>query len=567
MPDLVIGARRSAFPRPWRAAGIALALIGMALIVAWFIYRKSVAYEVPDGQVTGEVVGTQEAPGAPPLLTFGGSSLEWQGGIAVLRSTGESHVIGAAHGRLLGPLVAPVIHAAKPSIEATVVDEGLTGGLTHDMRLAWRWRFVDDGLTDNDRGMIAGMTRGAAASGASLAYDDVLRSQAILDVGVPSRRSGEIGRFTMAHSLTVMGQQAQAPARVWVGRSFSLTGLDDGGDAALPVVQIAHPTGRIAWASVGWPGQVGSVTGVNAEGIAVMVDPTRTGDVTPTRSARPIALLARSVLEHAKTLDDAVKTIEQTPTLGAALIVIVDGSSGKWVVVERTPSKAIVERNPKLAAFGDVLTTNALASDPENDRSRRMLPTIARVERAARLVKNPLPDVAAMAAVLRDQRGTDDVPRPAGHRGVIDDGRASHVVILDPTSLELWVADPKAAGRMRAFDLRHELRGEGDRAMPPADIAADPASEPDRVANLAAARAELRIAREELARGHHQSAAEACARARARAPGLPEALQVEGEIAQVRGDLAHAKKAFQQWLDGGADDPAGEERARALLDR
>jgi tetratricopeptide (TPR) repeat protein len=140
-------------------------------------------------------------------------------------------------------------------------------------------------------------------------------------------------------------------------------------------------------------------------------------------------------------------------------------------------------------------------------------------------------------------------------------------VILDPASLELWVADPSAAGRMRAFDLRHELRGEGDRAMPPADIAADPASEPDRVSSLAAARAELRIAREELAAGHHQRAAEACARARARAPGLPEALEVEGAIAQARGDVAHAKKAFQQWLDGGADDPAGEERARALLNR
>ena len=92
--------------------------------------------------------------------------------------------------------------------------------------------------------------------------------------------------------------------------------------------------------------------------------------------------------------------------------------------------------------------------DPENDRNRRMLPTIERVDRAAKLVKNPLADVTAMAAVLRDQRGTDDVQRPPGHRGVIDDGRAAHVVILDPTSLELWVGDPKSAGRMRAFDLR-----------------------------------------------------------------------------------------------------------------
>src|SRR5262245_45316986 len=105
MPDLVIGGRRSAFPRPWRAAGIALALLGVVLVVAWFIYRRSVAYEVPGGDVHGEIVSTQVAPGAPPLLTYNSSSLEWLGGIAVLRSQGDSHAIGTAHGRLLAPFL------------------------------------------------------------------------------------------------------------------------------------------------------------------------------------------------------------------------------------------------------------------------------------------------------------------------------------------------------------------------------------------------------------------------------------------------------------------------------
>lgn len=567
MPDLVIGGRRTAFPRPWRAAGIMMALVGAFLVVAWFIYRRSVAYEVPDGDVSGEIVGTQSAPGAPPILSFNGSSLEWNGGLAVLRVQGDSHAVGAAHGRLLAPYLAAVMQAARPSISGTVSDEGWLGGLTHNMRLAWRWRFIDDGLADSDRRWIAGMTRGAEASGVELDFDDVLRSEAVLDVGAPARGSGETDRHSLAHSLTVLGQQAQAPARVWIGRTFSLSGLADGGDAAIPVVQIAKPTGRIAWASVGWPGQAGVVTGINAQGIAVMVDPARTADVRPTRTARPVPLLARMVLEQSKTLDEAIKLIELTPTLGAALFVIVDGTTGKWVIVERTPSKAIVERKPKSTAFGDVLTTNALASDPENDRARRVLPTMARVERAARLVRAPLADVNAMAAILRDQRGVDDAPRPAGHRGVIDDGRARHVVILDPASFELWVADPQANGRMRAFDLRHELRGEGDRPVPSADIDADQANDPDRIAMLVAARVELRKAREALARGDQRRASEACARARARAPNLPEAIELEAMIAQARGDDARAKKLYQQWLDTGADDPANEERARAYANR
>ncbi|HEX3763388.1 MAG TPA: carcinine hydrolase/isopenicillin-N N-acyltransferase family protein, partial [Kofleriaceae bacterium] len=440
--------------------------------------------------------------------------------------------------------------------------------LTHGVRLAWRWRLIDDGLVDPDRRMVAGLTRGAAASGVALRYDQLLRDQALLDVGAPSPRSDQADQHAIAHGLVLIGPQAQTPARVWIGRALALPGLDDGGDSAVPVVTIARPEGRIAWAGVGWPGELGVVTGINAEGIAVLVDPARTVDVRVTRAARPIALVARTVLEQARTLDDAIKLIEASPPLGSAVIAVVDGASGKWVQIERTPSRAIVERSPRSPALGDVLTTNALSGDPENDRARRMLPGQGRVERAAKLLRAPLTDAAAMAAILRDRRAPDDALRPPGHRGAIDDGRAVQTVIIDPSSLSLWVADPSAAGRMRALDLRYELRHEGDRAAPPADVAAPSVESAEASdAMLATARAELRTARAALAAGDRLAAAEACARARARAPNLPEAIELDAIVAQARGDTARAHAAFQAWLDGGPDDPRGEERARAALVR
>jgi hypothetical protein len=168
MPDLVIGARKTNFPRPWRAGLIAIAMVGVALVVAWFIYRRSVAYEFPGGVTQGEITESQVAPGARPLLAYNGSTLEWMGGLAVLRASGDAHAIGAAHGRLLAPLLPPMIAAVKPSIEATITDDGWLGHTTHNMRLAWRWRFVDDGLGESDLRMVAGMTRGAEASGVAV---------------------------------------------------------------------------------------------------------------------------------------------------------------------------------------------------------------------------------------------------------------------------------------------------------------------------------------------------------------------------------------------------------------
>lgn len=542
-------------------------MLGVVLVVAWFIYRRTVTYEAPSGSVSGAVTAVQSGPGAPPALMYGGSSLTWTGGIAVLRVTGDPHTIGAAHGRLLAPHLAAAVRATAPSIEGTVSHGGMIGDLTHGIRLAWRWRFVDDGLIDYDRRMVSGVVRGAEASGVALSFEQLIRAQAVLDVGAPSPRTAEAEQKNLALSLTVIAPQAAAPARVWVGRTFSLPGLDDGGDFALPVVTIARPEGRVAWAGVGWPGEIGVVSGINANGIAVFVEPARTSDVRATRVARPVALLARTVLEQAKTLDEAIKLFETTPTLGTAVIAVVDGASGTWVQVERTPSKAIVERSPKAPAIGNVLTTNALSDDPDNDRARRFLPVMQRVERATRLVRTPLPDASAMAAILRDQRSLDDVVRPAGHRGMIDDGRAVHTLVLDPASMELWVGDPSANDRMRAFDLRYELRREGDRASPPADLLADPAADPARRATLTAARADLREARALRDLGELERAAEVCARARARAPGLPEALELEGMLALARGDTAHAREALQAWIDGGSDNSKSEERARSLLAR
>lgn len=566
MPDLVIGGRRAGVARPWRAAVIVIAMIAVAVVVAWFIYRRTVVYEVPPGEVHGEITWSPPAAGTAPSVAFGRASLSWLGGIAVLRAAGDPHEIGASHGRLLAPWLRPFAAAAAPSIAGTVSEEGMLGGLTHGMRLAWRWRFIDDGVTEPDRRLVAGLARGATASGVALSYDQLLRDQALLDVGAPSPRSDHAEQRAIAHGLILIGPQAQMPSRVWIGRAVELPGLDDGGDSAIPVVTLARPEGRIAWAGVGWPGALGVVTGINAEGIAVLVDPARTIDVRVTRTARPLGLLARGVLEQARTLDEAVKLIESTPTLGSAVIAVVDGTSGKWVQIERTPSKAIVERSPRSPALGDVLTTNALSGDPENDRARRMLPTPSRVERAAKLLRAPLGDPAMMAAILRDRRAPDDALRPPGHRGAIADGRAVHSVVLDPASLSLWVADPRASGRMRALDLRHELRDEGDRPAPAADIPAE--IDTDVPADvLAAARAELRAARTALAAGDRLRAAEACARARARAPTLPEAIELDAIIAQARGDLTRARAAFQTWLDGGPDDPRGEERARAALAR
>lgn len=551
-----------------RAIGFLIALLVVAFIVAWFIYRRSVQYDEPSGTAPDdrvELVRDQASGG--DRVHYGDATLAFVGDLRVLRAAGDAHTLGAAHGRLIADSLPGALASLAPNLDAAVGEGGWLSG-THRMRVSWRYRFIDDGLPEDQRRVVAGITRGAARGGAELDFQDLIRDQVALDVAVPAPWSSETRTHVIARSLTFVAPQLTA-GRVWIGRSLSLPGASDGGDAlaAAPVISFMKPTGRTAWAGVGWPGQAGVLTGINATGLVVLVDPARAGDVRATRTARPIALLARAILEQCATIDEAIKLADQTPTLGAAAFVVVDGKTGRWALLERTPAKLVVTRDPPVSAVGDLLTAPPFADDLENDRGRRALPTVDRVARAARLTKAPLADVGAVAAVLRDRRGKDDAPLPDGHRAAIADASAVQTVILDPSAMTLWVADGDASGRFHAFDLRHELRGDGDRPAPPADVPEEPEPAAAQARAIRLARADLRRARQAWLDDDLDRAGELCGRARARVPTLPEALQLTGELDRARNDLAGARASFGRWLDNGADDPGAAEEIKAQLGR
>ena len=168
-------------PRPWRAGAIALGLLGVALLVAWFIYRRSVTYDLPRPARSQRRARHRAAAtiGAPPeLVTYG--SIVARGGSAGSRCcalTGDAHADRRHRARPAARAadLAAVVHAAAGAVD--LGDRGRRRPARRhdpqDARLAWRWRFVDDGMVEADRRMAAGLTRGAAASGVDLsAYDD-----------------------------------------------------------------------------------------------------------------------------------------------------------------------------------------------------------------------------------------------------------------------------------------------------------------------------------------------------------------------------------------------------------
>jgi hypothetical protein len=607
--ELVIGSRRPKQQRRLRSLAIAAGLALLASLVCYFIYRRVVSYPEPTAELPSVAVSAGPAPhGAGEWALFWGRecSLSHLGQLAVLRAVGKPHTLGACHGRLLGRAVTDATAPLSAVIRAAIPDEGLFGETRRGPRLRWRLRLLDDGTPPARIEEVAGVVHGVARGGPAQAppFETLVRVQAAFDVGAPSGPSpgAEYGSIARSLSFVMTGAGAPAskptptatpptakpgagaptaakpaagappppppPPRLLVGRSFSLFGADDGGDraASAPLISLMRPEGAVPYASVGWPGLVGVVTGINAEGIAVAVHPIATADVRMTRQAQPLALLARDMLEHAHTLDEAIRLVEQAPPLGAAGFLVVDGRRRRLAWIERSPTRIRVVRDASPPVKGDFFTTEPFAAEMETERARRMRPSTDRVARTVELVRRAPPGgVEQAVAVLRDSARPGGAALPAGHRAAIDDPEAAHTVVIDPIDMVLWVAEgPGAGSRFRAIDLLRELRGE-PRPAPLADLPPDPQRDPGIAADVVTARRGLRAARAARAAGDLRLARELSARALARRADLPEALLLAGDLATADGDTEAARAFYRRALDLGPDRGGDDEEIRARL--
>jgi tetratricopeptide (TPR) repeat protein len=472
---------------------------------------------------------------------------------------------------LLGAEVGPIARSLDLTIQRAVPGGGWFARRWHGLRMRWRFRFLDDGVPGHQLVEIAGTMRGIeTTTGSEPSFADMMRREAAIDVGVAAGESPDRASRSIATSLTFVTPLRSASGdHLLIGRSFGLPGARDGGDAAAaaPTVTFVHPGDAIPYASVEWPGAHGVVSGINRDGIAVMLHPSLAADVRVARQGQPVALLARSVLEAASNLDDAIAILEHAEPLGAAACVIVDGTARTWAIVERSPERTAVLREPPSAAVGDILSSAPFAEDPVNDVARRTRPSPARVKRAAQLLRaSPPQSIEAAVAILRDRRGAGGATIPLGHRAAVDDLGAVHTALFDPSAMVLWVSEgPGANARMRAFDLRYELRGEGSRAAPPPDIPAEAGFDERAVTGVREAREELRRARRARSDGRRARAREHVERALAMAPDLLPAHRLAGDLARARGDDARATEHYRRYLELGPDDLGAEQEVRAIV--
>jgi isopenicillin-N N-acyltransferase-like protein len=221
-------------------------------------------------------------------------------------------------------------------------------------------------------------------------------------------------------------------------------------------VFVVRENGKIPFASVAWPGFVGVVTGMNAEGVAVAVNGGRARE--PSTTGIPVAFSLRETLEQAHDTNEAIAILSRQSVMVSHLVFVGD-AKGHFAVVERAPGSPAFVRESKDAARMAVTNhfEGPLASDPRDERVRETSTTLPRRARADELVAAVAPMTATVTtavAMLRDHSCAGGEMCPLGDRRSLDAFIATHGVVFDLTAKAAWVSEgPHLSGRFVKIDL------------------------------------------------------------------------------------------------------------------
>lgn len=434
------------------------------------------AVHAPD-PVSSETPTVDPATG---IARLGGSYTRVREGLREAYLEGDPERIGAMHARLLRDRMIEDEQAVWSDFTRFVPFAPARVLLTDMGRL--RYNDVDQGFPETRRRELA--AEAAAFTPDPFAehmptYQRFVFLNALYDIALGFEHSPLLGC-----SAFVLGPDATVDGHTLVGRAFDFE-INDVFDRDKAVFLVAETGGAIPFASVAWPGLLGVLTGMNAEGVAVMVNGARAG--TPRSNGVPVVASLREVLEKAHDVKEAVAVLKAQPVLVSHIVLVVD-AAGRSAVVERVPGDTPEERAFVRDVFPDpsrVAVTNHFegpnAADPKNAAVRERSTTVPRRARLDEMLAGVAPksaDVPRAVAMLRDHQCAAGVQGCAlGDRRAIDGLIATHGVVFDTTARALWVsAGPHLSGKFVKIDLRAIFAPGHDPAKdpPPETIGEDP---------------------------------------------------------------------------------------------
>jgi len=524
------------------------ALTGTVCVVVAVLYSGYLSYtELAAPQIEAPVQPVSVSDTGREI-TAGRSSLKRRGRLWQMHLEGSPLEIGTAHGQLTGRLFRSLDGQITPFIQRRF--GASVEAWSAAMALRWNYRDANRYLSAENRRELAALAL-ALPPGQDVElepYHRLLLYQCFTELSHRLEDTVVHGTVFAGHAKSELGGQ---PGNLIIGRSLSV----DLYPTFEPdrIVAFHYPDGKYPFVSVGWAGMMGVVTGINARGVFVGLNAARTQD--PVAEGPPLPLLLRQILEDADTMDAAVELLAASEIRTSGLVLIADGTARQAVVVEVSPqdrSDTLTRGEDEDTVWAtDHMLRDAFEGDGRNQMVRRASSGY-RYDRLTELLESGTPPLSPTRAaqILRDRRGHGDSDLGLGNRNVIDTLHGTHAVVIDATSMVLWVAEgPSAIGRFRAFDLRYLLGRQGTRPAPLEDIPAAPLLASEEYRDYLEALAAVEHARYVLNNGAAEQARTSAMIALALAPELGDLHRLLGDIERELGNIEAAIPHYQRYLE------------------
>lgn len=254
-------------------------------------------------------------------------------------------------------------------------------------------------------------------------------------------------------SFATWGSQS-ADSTLLIGRNFDFYVGDAFAENKL--VTFCHPDKGHNFVSIGWPGMIGVLSGMNEAGLTVTINAAKSA--MPTSSATPISILTREILQYASNIEEALAIAQKRKTFVSESILIGSAHDGKAAIIEKSPEKTVLfTGNEK----DRIICTNHYQSDEfsKDERNMENIRTSDSPYRFARMEEllnenQPMNPVKA-ASVLRNRKGLQNADLGLANEMAINQFIAHHSVIFQPEKLLIWVStSPWQSGQYVAYDLK-----------------------------------------------------------------------------------------------------------------
>lgn len=273
------------------------------------------------------------------------------GTLTVLHTSGTHYDMGYQHGYLLRDQVVANMQSGLEFVNTNqhvLHDSSEIPAIVAQLQTQTPQKYLDE-----IQGIVDGV---AAAGGPQLTYQDVLTVQMMADLTQVA-----CTQFAAKGAATVDGHAIHGRNLDWP----TVPGFAH--DNA--ILQVAQGTGEQAVCNVAWAGYVGTVSGINGQGVSVGTNNCPSSDAN--FDGMPLTFLLRNALEVSANLDDYVNAINgNARTCGTNLVVASGREAGgaKVAAIEVTPTRCEVyyDNDPREAHYWDpaTMTSHATLDNP-----------------------------------------------------------------------------------------------------------------------------------------------------------------------------------------------------------